>query len=127
MKTQNNIWDEDKNLFASKIKESRTHEEFNFYNNMKFKEECEPTLSNDLILSEQDNALGIYIVRLNYDEYLIGQISNRNDEIYAKNLSEALNVKLSDLGIRNCEMTIGQWLQSVNYRGVKYNQNYDNL
>ena len=38
-------------------------EEKNFFENMKYKMEFEPAMSNDLIMSEHDNEDGIYIVR----------------------------------------------------------------
>ena len=70
--SKNMLWDADNKLFASMRDESLTPNEANFFKNMKFKEEYEPTLSNDLIISEHDNADEIYLVRVEYDEYLVG-------------------------------------------------------
>lgn len=123
----NALWAADEKLFAAHQIGCLTSEEFNFFQNMRFKEESEPTLSNDLIMSEDDNSLGIYIVRVNYDEYMIGCTQRPDGELYAMNLSEALSIKLKDIGIDNCDKTLGEWLQSINYKGVKYNRNYDNF
>lgn len=125
MNTKNELWKADKELFDSLRGKYRSHEEANFFQNMQFKEEYEPSLSNDLIMAEDDNSLGIYIVRVNYDEYMVGCYQYPAREIYVMNLSEALNVKLMDIGIGDSDETIGQWLHSINYKGVKYNQNFD--
>lgn len=127
MKNKNELWDVDKNLFTSRLSDSCSPEESNFFLNMRFKEEYEPTLSNDLIMSGKDNLLGIYIVRVNYDEYIVGCSQYPDNEVHVMNLAEALDIKLLDLGIDKPHETIGQWLQSINYRGVKYSRNYDDM
>lgn len=127
MKNKNQIWDVDNLLFESKQTNCCSPQESNFFQNMRFKEEYEQTLSNDLIMSEKDNSLGIYIVRVNYDEYIVGCIHHPEKEIHVMNLSEALNVGLKVIGINDSDMTIGLWLRSINYIGIKYNQNYDNM
>lgn len=127
MKTKNELWDADRELFESRLRECCSPEEVNFYQNMRFKEEYEPTLSNDLIMSEKDNMYGIYIIRVNYDEYIIGCACSLANEIHTVNLSEALNVRLKDLGVDESDDTIGGWLHSINYRGVRYNNSYDDV
>ena len=123
----NELWPADKELFAKMKTTSMTPDEFNFFLNMQFKEEHEPTLSNDLIMSENDNAEKIYIVRELYDEYVIGCELHPEEEVHVMNLSEALNIRLSDIGIMNAYGTIGDWLRSINYKGVSFNHNYDNM
>lgn len=113
-------------IFATMKTASITPEELNFFFNMKFKEEHELSLSNDLIMSEKENAYGIYIVRELYDEYVIGCIDNPKNEVHVMNLSEALIVKLSEIGINRNE-SIFEWLRSINYKGISFNHNYDNL
>ncbi len=127
MNPTNTLWVADKELFASMLGKYRTPEEANFFQNMQFKEEHEPTLSNDLILAENDNSLRIYIVRVNYDEYIIGCSHYPEREVHVMNLSEALNVNLAEIGIHESDVTIGQWLRCQNYKGVQYNRNYDNV
>ena len=44
------------------------------------------------------------------------------------NLSEALNINLSSIGVKTPKgATIGEWLRSINYKGISYNHNYDNM
>ena len=126
-KRNNELWPADKELFMAMKTKSLTLEEFNFFQNMQFKEEYEPTLSNDLIMSEKDNADGIYIVREVYDEYVVGCASHPEKEIHVMNLSDALNLNLSEFGVKDKNETILEWLRSINYQGVSYNQNYDNV
>ncbi|MGM9844806.1 MAG: hypothetical protein ACI30K_01055 [Muribaculaceae bacterium] len=123
----NKLWSVDKELFATMRCTSTTPEELNFFQNMKFKEEYELTLSNDLIMSERDNADGIYIVRVEYDEYIVGCTTHPEDEVHTMNLYDALNIKLHQIGIKDKNVTIWEWLRSINYQGISYNHNYDNM
>lgn len=91
---------------------------------MKFKQEYEPTLSNDLIVSESDNDDKIYLVRVEYDEYLVGKAGNEELEVHVMNLSEALSVDLSVVGL-NRKLTLLEWLKQRDYVGVMYDHNYD--
>ena len=124
----NKLWPVDSELFTAMKTDSITPEEFNFFQNMQFKQEHEPTLSNDLILSENDNPERIYIVREVYDEYVVGCANHPENEVHVMNLSEALNINLSWIGVKTPKgATIGEWLRSINYKGISYNHNYDNM
>lgn len=127
MTNKNTLWDADKNLFASMKHDSISHEEYNFFRNMEFKELHEPTLSNDLIMSEKNNADKIYIVREVYDEYVIGCSLHPEDEVHVMNLSEALSTNLQSIGLSEKNETLWDWLRSINYKGITYNHNYDNI
>ena len=70
---KNKLWDADERLFASLEGKYQSDNEAMFFRNIKFKQEYEPTLSNDLIISESDNEDEIYLVRVEYDEYLVGK------------------------------------------------------
>ncbi len=122
--SKNKLWDVDKQLFASLESKYQSDNEALFFRNMKFKQEYEPTLSNDLIISESDNEDEIYLVRVEYDEYLIGKGKNEDHEVHVMNLSEALSVDLSTLGL-NRKLTLFEWLKQRDYAGVMYNHNYD--
>lgn len=125
---KNKLWPVDRQLFIAMKTDSTTPEEFNFFQNMQFKEEHEPTLSNDLILSESVNTERIYIVREVYDEYVVGCANHPEGEVHVMNLSDALNINLSTIGVKaQKDVTIWEWLRSINYEGVSYNHNYDNM
>jgi hypothetical protein len=122
---KNNLWDVDKNLFASMKGNYASAEEANFFKTMQFKEEYEPALSNDLIMSEHANSDDIYIVRALYDEYIVGKGGDESTEIHTMNLSEALNINLRDAGLLCKNITLLDWLRSINYQGVTFDNNYD--
>lgn len=125
---KNELWPVDRELFAAMKTDSTTPEEFNFFQNMRFKEEHESTLSNDMVLSENDNIERIYIVREVYDEYVVGCADHPECEVHVMNLSEALNVNLLTIGVKTQkDETIGEWLRSINYKGISYSRNYDNM
>lgn len=128
MKNENNIlWADDQVLFATMRTKSITPEEFNFFQNMQFKEEYELTLSNDLIMSESDNNEGIYIVRVIYDEYIVGCVAHPEAEVHVMNLASALDINLTEIGAYNTQKTLWEWLRIINYKGISYNHNYDNM
>lgn len=126
--SKNELWPVDRELFEAMKTDSITPEELNFFQNMQFKEEHEPTLSNDLILSENDNIERIYIVREVYDEYVVGCANHPENEMHVMTLSDALNIKLSTIGVNDKKgVTIRDWLRSINYNKISYNRNYDNV
>jgi hypothetical protein len=122
--SKNKLWDVDEKLFASLEGKYQSDNEAMFFRNMKFKQEYEPTLSNDLIISESDNEDEIYLVRVEYDEYLVGKGDDEAHEVHVMNLSEALSVDLSTVGL-NRKLTLFEWLKQRDYAGVLYNRNYD--
>lgn len=124
---ENRLWPADIELFKAMKTKSITPEEFNFFQNMQFKEKHEVSLSNDLIMSEHDNSDQIYIVREIFDEYVIGCALHSEEEVHVMNLSEALNITLSQIGIKGKNETIWEWLRSINYKGISYDYNYDNM
>lgn len=122
---KNELWDADNQLFAAMKGKYVSPEEANFFKTLQFKEEYEPSLANDVILSEKSNADGIYLVRELYDEYLIGIGSDDSHEIHVMNLSEALSLNLKEAGLLNQDITLLDWLRARNYEGVSYDHNYD--
>lgn len=123
---KNKLWDVDEQLFTSLEGKYQSENEAAFFRNMKFKQEYEVTLANDVILSETDNDDEIYLVRVEYDEYLVGKGNNESNEAHLMNLSEALSLDLGTIGLER-SITLLDWLKERDYAGVKYNRNYDYL
>ena len=123
---KNKLWDVDEKLFASLEGNYQSDNEAVFFRNMKFKQEYEVALSNDLILSEVDNADEIYLVRVEYDEYIVGKGSDEMHEVHVMNLSEALSTDLSTLGL-NRKLSLLDWLKERDYAGVMFDHNYDKM
>ena len=124
---KNKLWDADAKLFASMKEESLTPNEANFFSNMQYKEEYEVSALNDLLVSEYENDDEIYVIRMNYDEYVVGHGigTDGDEEIHVMNLSEALSVNLKAEGFLKRDITLWQWLREKDYEIVNYGRNYD--
>lgn len=124
---KNNLAKEDVLLFNDMENNYTSINEENFFKNMKYKQEHEVTALNDLIVSEYDNDDEIYIVRECYEEYVIGHGigSDGANEKHLMCLSDALSLKLNEIGFTNQDMTVLDWLRKSDYIYVKYNRNYD--
>ena len=125
--TKNELWDADAKLFASMKNASLTSNEANFFRNMQYKEEYEVTALNDLLVSEYENDDEIYLIRMNYDEYVIGHGIGTNgaEEVHVMNLTEALAVNFKTEGFLDRDITLWQWLREKDYKIVNYGRNYD--
>ena len=125
--TKNQLWDVDAKLFASMKTGSLTPNEANFFSNMQFKQEYEVTALNDLLVSEYENDDEIYVIRMNYDEYVVGHgiETDGAQEVHVMNLSEALAINFKTEGFLNRDITLWQWLREKDYVIVNYGRNYD--
>ena len=125
--SKNQLWDVDAKLFASMKKGSLTPNEANFFSNMQFKEEYECTALNDVLISAYENTDQIYMVRMYYEEYVIGHGIGTDgaEEVHVMNLSEALNVNFKTEGFLDRDITLWQWLREKDYEIVNYGRNYD--
>lgn len=123
------LWDEDEALFTSMTGHYQTENEENFFKNMQFKQEYEPTALNDLIVSEYENVDEIYVVRMYNEEYVVGHGINTDGayEEHAMCLNEALRMNLKSLGYIERSLTLWEWLRECDYSVVNYERNYDML
>ena len=124
---KNELWPEDKALFDSMIGHYQSDNEREFFEKQRYKQENVITISNDLLLHEDNNEDKIYIVRCWFDEYVIGGEGYKHGEEHYMNLSEALNANLKEIGVLNRDITLFQWLRERDYKGVEYNHNFDDL
>ncbi len=122
----NRMLDNDIDLCIKKIELSKTQNEKKFFSEILRKATEEIALSGDLMMSENDNDYGIYILREVYDEFRTGVASIKPEcsEVFADGISELLAVRLESIGLHN-DITIGEWLQNIDYKGINYNANYD--
>lgn len=103
-------------------------EEKQFFETIKYRQQHVFTYANDLLMSDNDNEEGIYIVRSYFDEYEIGRYDKESfvDAIYAMNIDEAMSIDIKRLGCTE-SMTLLDWLRKRNYQGINYNHNFDNI
>lgn len=100
-----------------------------FFERLQDKEEYEFTVSNDLLLYEGDNEEHIYIVRCEYEEYIVGHgiDGHYDEERHTMCLSDVLRINLKTQGFIKDDITLLQWLRKRDYAGIQYNHNYDDL
>lgn len=127
--TKNKLWPEDLALFLRMEKEYVSEQEKEFFEKLRYKEENIYTYANDLIMWEQSNADHIYLVRCRFSEYDLGHgvEGNYDEELHTMNLHEALNINLKEAGFLDRDITLHEWLREINYAGVEYNHNFDDL
>lgn len=124
---KNILWREDAELFSAMESNCQSDNERHFFTTMKRKQQYEPSLSNDLILHEDDNSDGVAIIRSYYDEYTVAVANGKEwKQKHVMNLSQALSINLMALGLSR-DMTLGQWLKQNDYAHIQYNHNYDDI
>ena len=127
---KNDMWEEDKVLFRTMSENYISDNERFFFVTLQRKQESELTYSNELLIDDHDNPDGLYMVRVNFEEYEIGRIIDDHrigEEFHAMYLAEALDLKLGCFNMAPSQMTLFDWLRANDYQYVKYNRNYDNL
>lgn len=122
----NKLWTEDSNLFSKMEGHYVSENEKTFFEKIRYKMEHELAPSNELIMSEIDNDDKIYIVRVDYDEFIVGHgtVGHYDEEFHGMNLSEVLDANLKELGYIDNDITLWEWLRERDYKGVRYNNNY---
>ena len=87
---------EDAELFNAMRRNYFSNNERVFFERLQDKEEYEFTVSNDLLLYEGDNEEHIYIVRCEYEEYIVGHgiDGHYDEECHTMCLSDALRINL---------------------------------
>ena len=116
----------DKALFESMVGHYQSDNEREFFENLRFKQENVFTVSHDLILHEDNNEGGLYIVRCEYEEYIVGQ-EKVIEEQHVMFLAEALQLNLKEAGLLDRDITLFDWLRERDYKGVEYDHNYDDI
>lgn len=118
----NQLSQEDVQLFSSMVGHYLSEEERIFFETLKYKEEYEHATMNELLLIEEDNEDNLYFIRIYVDEYEIGVGAVKE---HFQSLADALQMKLSKIGIPANDCTFGQWLQRRNYKGIHYDRNIE--
>lgn len=117
----------DKELFSNMQRNFASVAEKAFFKKMCYKEQYEPAFSNELLVFENENESGIFLLRKYYDTYLIGY---RNPigtvaEYECVTLCAALSSRLDQCIGFPLQITLLEWLRKFDYGMVKYNRNYD--
>lgn len=112
--------------FKSAIKNAISVNEKEFFENMLYKITSEPTELNDLFLDDDENEDGIFFYRICQDEFMIGREPSRDYTMCEYGwLFGVLNHDMFEYLGRH--ITFWEWLRERDYRGVRYDRNYDFL
>lgn len=122
----NPLWEEDLRLFERMAKESTSEQEREFFDVQHYKQVNNFTCANDLVMSELNNPDHLYVARVNSDEYIIG-VDGKDNEVHTMNLSEALATNLKEAGLIDRDITLLDWFRALNYQGVEYEHNFDDI
>lgn len=123
---KNELWEQDNELFERMAKCYQSENEKLFFEKLRYKQENVFTFMNDLILDEDSNDDKLYIVRCEYDEYVVGK-SGFTGEKHVMCLSSALDINLKEAGFLDKDITLFQWLRNRDYQGVEFDHNYDDF
>ncbi len=123
----NEMWAEDDELFKKMKENYQSDNEQEFFEKLLYKQQWELSMANDILLHEDNNEDRIYIVRVYYEEYIVGNATHPADEVHVMNLSEALNLNLKEIGALDEDITLFAWLRRRDYAGIDYNQDIDYL
>lgn len=117
----------DKDFLDSLKKSITTVAGKEFIAKIEYKMHYEPAMANDLLLSEFDNEEGVYLVRCYDHEFIVGRHlgDKYEDEFYAMSFSEAMNANLKDCHFTSDDTTLINWLVNRDFKGLRYNHNYD--
>lgn len=70
--SKHKLWKEDIELFKKMEGNYKSANEENFFKNIRYQQEYEVSTLNDLLVSEYENPDELYLVRMYYEEYVIG-------------------------------------------------------
>ena len=127
MEANHKLWEKDIELFEKMKGNYVSDNEANFFKNIEYKQKYEITSLNDLLISEYENPDEIYLVRLYYEEYILGYKIDSDGEFeeHVMCLPDVLSLNLKDLGFIDRDLTLLEWLRETDYAYVNYNRNYD--
>ena len=123
---ENTLWPEDEALFLKMDNNYISINERLFFETIREKMLTELAPCSELLLSEVSNTDEVYLLRTQYDEFIVGQGKGefRKDEVHTMNLSEALNIDMKANGFLPDAISFFEWLRKIDYRGLQYNHNY---
>lgn len=123
----NELDPDDIRLFDEMSRNYTSENERIFFERMKEKELYSQATSNDVLLTEKDNDDYVFIVRNNFDSYIVGS-RRPGREIRAfgtETLSFILTFDMTMDDVLDRHITFGEWLRERDYVGINYDYNCD--
>lgn len=113
--------------FNEAIKNAVSENERIFYEKLRYKVLHEPAFGNEVLMHEFDNDEGLYILRVRFDEILIGKNEYSPGEkmtpMEFEGVNFAMDQDISEYVGR--KITLKQWLRERDYKGIRYDRNND--
>ena len=125
-KIENELWEDDVQLFQEIDNHYISDNERQFFEIIREKMMTELAPCKELLISEMKNTDKVYLLRDQYDEFILGQgVGNeRKTEVHTMKLSEVLSVNMRDKGFLADDITFWEWLRRIDYDGVMFDHNY---
>lgn len=123
---ENELWKEDVQLFKEIEDKYVSSNEQVFFETLYIKMLTELAPCKELLISEMKNADMVYLLRDQYDEFILGQGigAERKKEIHAAKLSDVLSVNMQKAGFLDEDISFWEWLRRIDYDGVMCDCNY---
>ena len=113
--------------FDAAIQNAVSDKEREFFERLRYKILHETAASNDVLMHENDNEDGLYILRVGTDDIMIGRNMEKPDEksspVEISGLFGALEEDINEYVGRH--VTLLDWLRERDYQGVRYDTNND--
>lgn len=112
--------------FEHAIANAETPNEKIFFEKMRCKILHETAASNDIIMHDNNNEDGIYILRVGTDDFQIGKIMDGHMVEPCEEFSGLFFFLTQDLDrLIHRHVTVGEWLKEQDYSGISYDANND--
>lgn len=123
---ENELWEEDVLLFQEMDNRYISDNERLFFETIREKMLTELAPCKELIISEAKNSDQVYLLRDQYDEFILGQGKGeaRKLEVHTMKFSDVLRVNMKEHDFLSDGITFWEWLRRIDYDGVMYDHNY---
>ena len=123
----NELDPDDIRLFDEMSRNYTSENERIFFERMKEKELYSQATSNEVLLTEKDNDDYVFIVRNNFDSYIVGsRRPGRETRAFGtETLSFILTFDMTMDDVLDRHITFGEWLRERDYVGINYDYNCD--
>lgn len=129
MTYENELWPQDEALFSDMEKRNLSASERHFFEEMKAKMLDENAPWPETLVWEHDNSDHLYLLRIGYDEFMLGKGTSREGwqakEIHTMNLSDVLFTNLKEAELLDKDISLLQWLQEHDFSCVRYDHTND--
>lgn len=115
--------------YDTAIKNAVSYKERIFFEKIRHKVLNETAASNDVLMNENDNKDGLYILRVGSDDFILGRrLSVPSEKTSPTEFSGLFLTLKQDLyDYLGKHITLLEWLRERDYYGIKYDANNDYL